>query len=101
MAQAEDAGKEKKKEVKKKWKMEIRSWLGTRQTGEWVRETVATMIERTYERHTNGVNEEGKKVIVKQTVTELVYIHDGYRPHLEGEKETRKSFFHRGARVWR
>jgi hypothetical protein len=37
---------------------------------------------------------------VKVQVEELVYAHDGYRPHLEGEKDTRKSFFWRGARVW-
>ena len=101
IAMAHDGDKP-KKDKQKKWKMEIRSWLGQRTTGEWIRESIATNTKRTSERHTHGAESTKKKpVIVKQEVEELVYIHDGYRPRLEGEKDTRKAFYWRGARVWR
>lgn len=91
-----------RKKVKPKWKMKINSWLTFRQTGEWIRESVATSIERTFEKHTHGKGSTKRNpVIVKVQVTELVYAHDGYRPKLEGEAQTRKAFYHRGARVWR
>jgi ribosomal protein S6E (S10) len=101
IAQA-DQGEKPKKERKNKWKMAIHSWLGARKEGEWVRESVSTTVKRKYEKHTKGKGHTKKKPnIVKVQVEELVYLHDGYRPKLEGEKDTRKSFFWRGARVWR
>lgn len=88
--------------AKQKWKMEIRSWLGTRKTGEWIRESVATNSKRTLEKHTHAKESTKQKpVIVKVKVEEIVYAHSGYRPKLEGEKETRKAFYYRGARIWR
>lgn len=90
------------KSKKKKWKMEIHSWLGTRKTGEWVRESIATTVTRVLERHTHGEGSTKKDpVIVKKQVEEVVYAHSGYRPKLDGEKNTRKAFYFRGARVWR
>ena len=92
---------DKKKE--KKWRMEVHSWFGDKtKTGEWIRESVATMLKRTFEKHTRGAEwTKRKPTIVKVQVEELVYAHDGYRPKMEGEKKTRKSFWHRGARIWR
>ena len=87
---------------KNKWKMEIRSWLGSRKQGEWVRESIATNSKRKFQHHTHGNGSTKKNpVIVKVEVEELVYAHSGYRPKLEGEKNTRKAFYYRGARVWR
>lgn len=100
MAQAE-MGDKKEKKREKKWKMDIHSWMGARTTGEWVRESVATDVKRVFERHTHGKGDDGKPCIVKQQVEEVVYMHAGYRPKLEGEKDTRKAFYFRGAKVWR
>lgn len=101
MAQAED-GPDKREKKKPKWKMRIRSWLGKPKEGEWIRSSVATSVKRTFEKHTHGAESTKKKpVIVKVQVEELVYAHDGYRPRFEDENDTRKSFFHRGARIWR
>lgn len=87
---------------KKKWRFEIRSWFGKANEGEWVRETVATNLRRTFEHHTKGKGWTKKDpVIVKETVEEICYAHQGYRPKFENEKTTRKSFYFRGARVWR
>ena len=72
-------------------------WLGERKEGEWVPEAVSTDTKRRFEHHTR--NRLGK--VVKVQTEELVYMHHGYRPHMEGEKQTRKAFFFRGARVWR
>ena len=96
MSQADGTDK-KKVDKKPKFKLEINSWLGRPKTGEWVRESVATTIKRTFEHHTKDAN--GKDCV--RIVEELNYANDGYRPHLEGEKDTRKSFFWRGARIWR
>ncbi len=106
MSQAYDEdsrGKRGKKKEKKKWKMEIKSWLGFPRKGEWVREAIATTLERTFERHTHGKGSSKKNPIniVKAVITELVYVHDGYRPKMDGEKATRKAFYWRGARIWR
>ena len=92
-----------KDQKKKKWKMQIHAWLGNRQlTGEWIGESVATTLKRTYERHTRAADwTKLKPVIVKQVVEELVHVHGGYRPSLDGEKKTRKAFYFRGARIWR
>jgi len=85
-----------------KWKMKINAWLGQLLTGEWVREAISTPLKRTFTKHTHGAEStKAKPVIVTVEVEELVYIHDGYRPRIDGEKDTRKSFFWRGARVWR
>ncbi len=87
---------------KKKWKYVIKYWLGRTADGEWIPESVATDVKRTFERHTKGKGWTKKEpVIVKETVTELVYAHHGYRPNFESEKKTRASFFFRGARIWR
>lgn len=87
---------------KKKWEYKIHSWLGRTREGVWVPESVATNLKRVFERHTKGKGHTKKKpVIVREQVEELVYAHHGYRPKFEGEKNTRKSFFFRGARVWR
>ena len=88
---------------KQKWKMEIHSWYGNRQrTGEWIGESVATTMKRTYECFTRGAEWTRRNpVIVKGVFEELVYTHHGYRPKLDGEKKTRKSFFFKGARIWR
>jgi hypothetical protein len=101
MAQADGSDRKEEKRAPK-WKMVIRSWLGTRQTGEWVRESIATNVKRTFKRHTHGAESTKKEpVIVEQEVEELVYQHDVYRPNLQGEKNTRKATFWRGARIWR
>lgn len=94
--------REDEKQTKQKWKMEIHSWIGLRKAGEWVRESIATNTKRVFERHTRGNGwTKREPVIVKQQVEELVYAHSGYRPKFEGEKNTRKAFYFRGARVWR
>jgi len=92
-----------KDQKKAKWKMVINSWMGDRtKVGEWVSESVATNNKRTFERHTRGADStKSKPVIVKQQCEELIHMHHGYRPHIEGEKKTRKAFFFRGARIWR
>jgi hypothetical protein len=92
-----------KVQTKTKWKMEIRSWMGNRQkTGEWISESVATNLKRTFECFTHSVDStKAKPVIVKSTFEELIHMHHGYRPKLDGEKKTRKAFYFRGARVWR
>jgi len=99
MSQAYDEDSKGKRDKKKqpKWKMKINHWLTQLQAGEWVRESIATTVERTFTKHTRNAQGE----IVVATVTELVYAHDGYRPKLEGEAKTRKAFYWRGARVWR
>lgn len=81
------------KGTKKKFQLEIHSWMGKpNRDGVWVRETVATNVQRTYEHHTkSGV----------ERVEEICYAHHGYRPKFDSEKTTRKAFFFRGARVWR
>lgn len=79
-------------------------WNGERKDGEWVRETVATGVGRKFQRHTKSATEtddRGRPKIVTVDVEEEIYVHDGYRPHLAGEKKTRKAFFWRGARIWR
>jgi hypothetical protein len=83
------------KSKKKKWKRAINWWYGLPRKGEWIRESIATQLKRKY---TNIARDDNGDLIVLE---ELVYAHDGYRPHLENEKQTRKAFFHRGARVWR
>lgn len=84
--------REDKPHKKKKWQYEIHAWFGKPIDGVWVRETVATNLRRTYEHHTkSGV----------EKVEEICYAHHGYRPKFEKEKTTRKSFYFRGARVWR
>ena len=101
MAQA-DEGNEKREKKKPKWKMAIKSWLGQRREGEWVRESVATTVKRTFTKHTKGQGHtKSNPNIVTVEVEEIVYVHDCYRPKLDGEKDTRKAFFWRGARVWR
>lgn len=90
------------KQRKKKWKYVIKYWLGRSADGEWIPESVATDVKRTFERHTHGKGSTKlSPVIVKETVEELVYAHHGYRPNFENEKKTRTSFFFRGARIWR
>lgn len=72
--------------------------------GEWVRESIATTVKRKFTRFAKSASEfdeRGQPKIVKVDIEELVYANDGYRPHMEGEKKTRKAFFWRGARVWR
>jgi len=96
-AQAHEGDEKKKVEKPKKRKLEIHSWLGRAKDGEWVRETVATMLKRTFEKHTKDAN--GKDCVLQ--CEELIYAHDAYRPHFEGEGKTRKSFWWRGARIWR
>ena len=79
-------------------------YAGEPKKGEWVREAVHTGVKRTFTRFTKSASEldqDGKPAIVKATVEEEIYLHDGYRPHMDGEKKTRKAFWHRGARVWR
>jgi len=101
-AHGEDSKGKRGKKEQPKWKMAIKSWMTKRNTGEWVRESIATTVERTFEKHAHATNStKAKPVIVKVKVTELVYAHDGYRPKLEGEAKTRKAFYWRGARVWR
>ena len=97
------AGDEKKtKKKKEKFSLEIRYWLCQPKKGKWIRESVATTVKRTFQRFTHAKDStKAKPVIVSQEVEELVYAHGGYRPSFEGEKETRKSFYHNGARVWR
>ena len=87
---------------KKKWQYEIHSWFGKPSDGVWVRETVATSVRRTFE-HIKKDKDWTKQnpTSVKDTVEEICYMHHGYKPKFENEKTTRKSFFFRGARVWR
>lgn len=88
-------------EVRSKALQELRKvdfWQGRAADGEWIRESICCdPVKRTFERHTR--NNRGE--VVKAETTEIVYQHDGYRPKFKGEKKTRKSFFWRGARVWR
>lgn len=87
---------------KKKWEFTIQSWMGKLAEGVWVREAIATNVIRKFEHHTKGKGHTKRTpVIVKETVEEICYAHQGYRPKFEGEKSTRKAFFFRGARVWR
>ncbi len=95
----ESEGKEPRK---KKWQFEIKTWMGKLHEGVWVREAVATTLKRTFEHHTHGKGWTKKDPkIVKAVETELVYAHQGYRPKFDDEKSTRKSFFFRGARIWK
>jgi len=90
------------KPVNKKWQYAIKCWLGKARKGIWVPESVATNFYREYEHHTHGKDSTPQKpIIVKETVREMVYAHHGYRPKFEDEKGTRKSFYFRGARIWR
>lgn len=90
------------KQKKDKWKYRIESWLGRARAGEWVPESVATDLKRTFQKHTRGKKwTKEKPEIVTVEVEELVYAHHGYRPQFADEKKTRKSFFFRGARIWR
>jgi len=101
MAMADQA-EDKKPEKKKRWKNVIKWWQGQRATGEWIRESVATDVKRRFKKHTHGAESTKRKpVIVEVEVEEIVYAHQGFRPRLDGEKDTRKSFWFRGARVWR
>ncbi len=80
----------------------IHSWSGKAKAGKWVPESVLTSVKRTFERHTKGAGyTKDKPVIVKQMCEEFIHMHGGYRPSFEGESKPRKSFFFRGARVWR
>ena len=75
---------------------------GQGKTGERVRSTVATKTTRKFTRHTHGAEStRNSPVIVTVETEELVIQHDLYRPHLEGEKDTRKATYWRGARIWR
>lgn len=95
----ERSGKDKKK---KKWQLEINWWLGKPVEGVWVREAVATNVRRTFTHHTKGKGwTKREPVIVTETVEEICYAHQGYRPKFEKEKSTRKAFYFRGARLWR
>ena len=90
------------KKPKEKWAYRIEHWLGQRREGKWIPESVATNLKRKIKKVAKAkdwTKKEPKSVIVE--VEELVYAHHGYRPHLEGEKNARKAFFFRGARVWR
>ena len=90
------------KPKKKKLQFEITFWSGKPRDGVWVRETVATNVRRTFEHHTKGKGwTKQEPVIVKETVEEICYVHQGYRPNFESEKTTRKEFYFRGARIWR
>ena len=82
---------------KEKWEYKFASWLGERRDGKLIPHAVATSVERTFTRFTRSADQQ----IVSETVTEIIYDHGGYLPHMEGEKQSRKSFFHQGARVWR
>lgn len=87
---------------KKKWQYDIKTWMGKLHEGVWVPEAVATKVKRSFEHHTHGKGfTKADPKIVKKVVTELVYAHHGYRPKFEDEKSTRKSFWFRGAKVWR
>jgi len=93
---------EREEKKKKKWQFEIHYWMGKPCDAVWVRETVATNVRRTYEHHVKAKEwTRANPVIVKETVEEICYAHQGYRPKFENEKTTRKAFFFRGARVWR
>ena len=90
------------KAPKKKWEYNIKHWYGRAREGVWIPEAIATNVKRVFERHTKGKGwTKAEPVIVKEKVEELIYAHHGYRPRMEGEKQTRKAFFFRGARVWR
>jgi hypothetical protein len=87
---------------KKKWEYEITSWLGLPTKGKWVPEPILTKTKRVFERHTHSAEStRAKPVIVKQQLEEFIHMSGGYRPSFDGEKKTRKSFFFRGARLWR
>jgi len=97
--QSDDDDKPKKKE---KWAYKIQFWNGRPREGKWVPEAIATNVKRVFKRIAKAkdwTKKEPKSVI--QEVEEICYAHHGYRPHLEGEKNARKAFFFRGARVWR
>ena len=89
------------KKEKKKWTFDIATWLGKAHAGIWVRETVATNLKRSYTHHTRSKSMENRGDIVTETVEEICYAHQGYRPKFEDESDTRKSFYFRGARIWR
>jgi hypothetical protein len=79
-------------------KRPIRWWFGERQDRSgWVTESVATNLTRTIDRYAK--NREGKTVRAQDD--ELIHVHHGYRPLLDGYKTARKEFFFRGARVCR
>jgi hypothetical protein len=89
---------------KKKWEYKIKYWYARAREGVWIPTAVATGVKRTFTRFAKSKEidtKTGKLVTVMEEVEELVYAHHGYRPKLEGEKDTRKAFFFRGARVWR
>lgn len=83
-----------KKAEKKVFKRLINWWYGQRKEGEWIREVTTTGVSRTY---TNVARDEDGNLILFE---ELISIHQCYRPKFEGEKNTRKATFFRGARVW-
>lgn len=80
-------------------------WLGERKEGEWVRES--TCCDKVTRKFTHLAksrterNDDGSPNIVRVEQEEIVYNHQGFHPHMEGEKKPRKAFFFRGARVWR
>lgn len=80
-------------------------WLGERKDGEWVRESICcdpvTRKVTHLAKSQTERNERGEPLIVRVEREEIVYQHDGFHPHMEGEKKARKAFFWRGARVWR
>ena len=102
MAQADDGEKKKgEKPRKEKWKMTINSWYGNRASGEWVREARVTDVKRTWQQHAKGQGHtKAKPVTVTVDMESSVTQFDAYRPNFQGEKETRKSVFWRGARIW-
>lgn len=80
-------------------------WLGERKDGEWVRESIAipnmTRTVSHFAKSEKERNDDGSPVIVRVEREEMVYNHQGFHPHIEGEKKPRRAFFFRGARVWR
>ena len=87
---------------KKKWQFEIRYWFGKPCEGVWVREAVATDVRRTFTHYKKAKDwTKQNHNTVTETVEEICYAHQGYRPKFENEKATRKAFYFRGARVWR
>lgn len=93
---------EDQKPKKEKWVYRIAFWNGKQKEGKWVPESVATNVKRTFKRIAKAKDwRKDNRTSVIQEVTEIVYAHHGYRPHMEGEKNARKAFFFRGARLWR
>ena len=90
-----------KKLEKKKWRFEISTWMGKMHEGFWVRETVATNLKRSFTHHTRGKTTKNYGEVIVETVEEICYAHQGYRPKFDDESDTRKAFYFRGARVWR